>query len=429
MFNDSVYNLSFENFEESPAVLCFEVLEGLSGEDYLSVSTLARTKSFQGKQGNALLGSSACFSFEFEGQKEFFCGIVAECSEEPSPKGFSRLTFLIKTQRHLAGKEEKSAVFCETDFLSIFNGVFENSNFKLNSAYNINFCVQYGETDLDFFERLSENNGIFNFAKHNEKKCEIIVADSTDIFESYAPFGEGSSTFNDTFIKTRLERTENGEIFFGYGHKPLRVGAVLNFFDTEFIVCSVFHSGSQESAFGLKGRQDGYLCQVSAIPKKVFQNLPKSRTKPQISGVTLATVEGFSGSFASLDSQGRYSVRMQFDEENHRGAAASSPIYLSQNFAGENCGVHFPLLKGTPVLIAFENGDIDRPIALGALPKDNFKSPVNNKNPNQNILKTAGGIEFVFDDATKCLEITAPMNISIKAGGRLILQGKTVEIN
>jgi type VI secretion system secreted protein VgrG len=137
----------------------------------------------------------------------------------------------------------------------------------------------------------------------------------------------------------------------------------------------------------------------------------------------VAKTEGFSGSFASLDSQGRYTVRMPFDDEK------SCPIDLAQNFAGENCGVHFPLRKDTPVLIAFEDGDIDKPVALGALPRENCKSPVAGKNSHLNMLKTASGISICFDDSAKSLEIEAPMDISIKAGGRLVLQGSMVEIN
>jgi len=99
------------------------------------------------------------------------------------------------------------------------------------------------------------------------------------------------------------------------------------------------------------------------------------------------------------------------------------------NFADEDYGIHFPLKKDTPVLIAFENGDIDCPIALGALPKETCKSPVAKKNSHQNILKTSSGIKFLLDDSAESLEIEAPTNITIKAGGSLILEGKTVKIN
>jgi hypothetical protein len=45
------------------------------------------------------------------------------------------------------------------------------------------------------------------------------------------------------------------------------------------------------------------------------------------------------------------------------------------------------------------------------------------------MLKTASGIKVCMDDSAKSLEIEAPMDISIKAGGKLVLQGSAVEIN
>jgi uncharacterized protein (DUF2345 family) len=47
----------------------------------------------------------------------------------------------------------------------------------------------------------------------------------------------------------------------------------------------------------------------------------------------------------------------------------------------------------------------------------------------KSVIKTEGGIKITLDDATKSLKIEAPGNITIKAGGRLVLKGKMVEIN
>jgi uncharacterized protein involved in type VI secretion and phage assembly len=412
-----MFNLSVAGVSVKPAVLSFSLLEGISGDDYLNVHFLAPSDCSE-----AMFGKKASFSFEYESKEEFFNGIVAECSEEQSKAGFSRVTLHIKTLRHSLANEENCAVYCDTDAETIIRSLLKKNGIlakcELNSFYETNFKIQYNESDLAFLQRLLEDFNIIEFVKHSEGGSELVISDG-DVFEKNGL----------NLVKCRLEVKKSGNFFFGYGHSPLRPGMEFSAFGESFIICSAFHSGSQEAAFGLKNKTDGYTCQIAAFSKRMLRKLPHSKVKPQMPGVIVAKVEGFKGSFASLDGQGRYTVRMPFDEKNHNGALASNPIHLAQNFAGEDYGIHFPLKKDTPILIAFENGDIDSPVALGALPKETCKSPVAKKNSHQNILKTSSGIKLIFDDSSKSLDIEAPANISIKAGGRLILQGKMVEIN
>ncbi len=405
MSDSSLFNLSVGGLK--PAVLSFELLEGVFGDDYLKVDFLASSGCSE-----SLIGQEANFSFD----KEFFNGTVTQCSEEPSGTGFSRFALCVKTLRHSLDREKKCMVYSNTDAETIIRSF--GISVKLNSFYEVNFKIQYYESDLDFLQRLLREFNMIEFVKHSEGSSELVISDG-DAFE------EGRLNL----VKCRLQAEENGNFFFGYGHSPLRPGTEFNAFGESFIVCSAFHNGSQEAAFGLKDKIDGYTCQIAAFSKRMLRKLPHSKTKYRMPGVMVAKVEGFKGSFASLDEEGRYTIRMPFDEESDNGALASHPVYLAQSFAGEDCGVHFPLKKDTPVLLAFEDGDINRPIALGALPMENCKSPVAQENSHQNILKTSSGIKFLFDDSTGNLDIEAPANISIKADGKLILQGKMVEIN
>jgi len=417
MSNTSSFNLSVAGFSGKPAVLSFDLLEGISGDDYLNVSFLAPSNCSE-----SIFGKKSSFSFEYENKKEFFNGIITECSEEQSGTGFSRINLRVKTLRHYADKEKKCAVHCETDAESIIRSLLKKNGIlakcELNSFYETNFKIQYGESDLFFLQRLMESLNIIEYAKHSEGGSELAISDG-EVFEAQKL----------NFAKCRLEAKEDGNFFFGYGHSPLRPGTAFESFGETFIICSAFHVGSQEAAFGLKDKTDGYTCQIAAFSKRMLRKLPHSKAKPQVPGIIVAKTEGFKGSFASLDEQGRYTVRMPFDDENHNGTLASYPIHLAQNFAGEDYGIHFPLKKDTPVLIAFENGDIDCPIALGALPKETCKSPVAKKNSHQNILKTSSGIKFLLDDSNGSLDIESTANITIKAGGKLILKGNLVEIN
>jgi uncharacterized protein involved in type VI secretion and phage assembly len=414
--------------------------EGVYGNDLLTVVFQSPNCS-----PDTLIGKDVSFSFEYGGRKEFFNGIVTSCSKEQPKGGASIATLKAKTLRHLLDKEKKSAVYCKTNVEEIAKSILGKtgisaSKCSLSKYYETDFKVQYNESDLNFLQRLFEEHGIIEFVQHSSSSSELAVSDSNDFTAS-----------DSSFVKCRLESTETGNILYGYSHAPVRTGMSIDSFGETFIVYSAAHAGSQEAAFGIKGKTDGYSCQIMAFSKHALSSVPRIKEKPNVPGVIVAQIEGFKDSPAHIDSQGRYIIRMPFDEEN-KDMSSSTPVHLAQGFAGAGYGVHFPLRRGTPVLIAFEDGDIDKPIALGALPKDLCKGPADNNKSFRNILRTISGIEIVFDDEAKSLSVETPECISAKAGkelalkagkvmkmeadditikanSKLVLQGKKVEIN
>lgn len=109
---------------------------------------------------------------------------------------------------------------------------------------------------------------------------------------------------------------------------------------------------------------------------------------------------------AHLDEGGSYYVKFDFDSNN----LISPPLRLAQPYAGSEFGWHLPLTPGVTVLGAFENGDADRPILLGALPSDTTPSPVTANNPWQHIIRTAGNHTLLLDDSPtqEKIELTTP---------------------
>jgi uncharacterized protein involved in type VI secretion and phage assembly len=60
--------------------------------------------------------------------------------------------------------------------------------------------------------------------------------------------------------------------------------------------------------------------------------------------------------------------------------------------------MHFPLLKGTEVLVAFMGGDPDRPVILGAVPDSENYSVVTDKNHFYSQMVTPSGNRLMFSD-------------------------------
>ena len=62
--------------------------------------------------------------------------------------------------------------------------------------------------------------------------------------------------------------------------------------------------------------------------------------------------------------------------------------------------MHFPLRPGVEVVLAFVNGDPDRPIIVGAMHNHALPSVVNHASRTVNRIKTASGIVVDIGDGT-----------------------------
>jgi len=178
--------------------------------------------------------------------------------------------------------------------------------------------------------------------------------------------------------------------------------------NTEYLVTRVEHHGTQRRGLDLDARmaeenspdpsyQNHFRCLPASTPFR-----PRRTTeKPTVPGVLTATVESAGGDYAYVDDEGRYRARFRFDERNERSDGTRTlPIRLTQPYTGPDYGMHFPNHAETELVIAFENGDIDRPIALGTVPNAANASPTVAVNKMENILRTYGGNELLMDDTT-----------------------------
>jgi type VI secretion system secreted protein VgrG len=142
-----------------------------------------------------------------------------------------------------------------------------------------------------------------------------------------------------------------------------------------------------------------YAARFRAIPLDV-QFRPEQRTPwPSIHGLMHGHVAGDGpGTYAEIDDLGRYKVSLPFDSGNARGAAVSRWIRMAQPSSGSGYGSHHPLHKGVEVLIAFIDGDPDRPIIVGSVPNTHTVSPSTKQNATQSVIRTASGIHLEMED-------------------------------
>jgi type VI secretion system secreted protein VgrG len=177
--------------------------------------------------------------------------------------------------------------------------------------------------------------------------------------------------------------------------------------DGEYLTTELVHTGHHlggvagvKALLGLEEEPDEvYRVEVVAIPKGV-QFRPGRRTPtPRIYGTERAVVDGPADSdYAQLDEHGRYLVKMHIDESPARDGKASARVRMMQPHGGSPESFHFPLRKGTEVLLSFEGGDPDRPVIAGVVPNLVNPTGVTSANATRNILQTGGRNRFQLED-------------------------------
>jgi type VI secretion system secreted protein VgrG len=157
------------------------------------------------------------------------------------------------------------------------------------------------------------------------------------------------------------------------------------------------------------GRIDtGYRNEFTCHPLSLgAYSSPRETRWPHVGGLVHAKVDAEgSGKYAELDDEGRYKVNFYFPEKviyadkgDPGPGKRSIPLDMMQMHIGSSSGVHFPLLKGAEVLVAFTDGDPDRPVILGAHPNPDNPGVVTDKNTEDNVIVSPGGNKITLMDA------------------------------
>jgi type VI secretion system secreted protein VgrG len=177
-------------------------------------------------------------------------------------------------------------------------------------------------------------------------------------------------------------------------------------FNARYLVTAITHEGNllagapEVRALVHFDHDDVYRVSLDAIPAAVQYRAPRSSPSPRIYGTELARVCGAGESnYAQIDEHGRYKVKIHFDEGTERGGRASTWVRMLQPHGGSPEGFHFPLRKGTEVLLVFLGGDPDRPVISGVVPDAHTPSPVTRGNSTFNVIHTGGDNRLEMQDS------------------------------
>jgi len=141
---------------------------------------------------------------------------------------------------------------------------------------------------------------------------------------------------------------------------------------------------------------------IEAIPKGglIF---PEAAPAPRIEGMQTAIVNGPPGAEIHTDKRGRIQAQFHWDERSKGTRSGSTTCWLRvmQSMSGSGFGSHFTPRIGQEVVVAFENGNPDRPFVLGALYNEENPPPFVSEKGTRNGYKsrsTKGGQSSNFNE-------------------------------
>uniref|UniRef100_UPI000570E5F2 DUF2345 domain-containing protein n=1 Tax=Tatumella saanichensis TaxID=480813 RepID=UPI000570E5F2 len=148
-------------------------------------------------------------------------------------------------------------------------------------------------------------------------------------------------------------------------------------------------------------RDRDFEVHFGALPDSTdFCFRPAPGKRPVMAGTLPARVTSTTENdpYGHIDKDGRYRVNMLFDRDNWKKGFESLWVRQSRPYAGDTYGLHLPLLAGTEVAIAFEDGNPDRPYISGVLHDSAHGDPVTIRNYKRNVLRTPANNKIRLDD-------------------------------
>ncbi|WP_028294857.1 type VI secretion system Vgr family protein [Oceanobacter kriegii] len=147
-----------------------------------------------------------------------------------------------------------------------------------------------------------------------------------------------------------------------------------------------------------------FNCRVEAVPRGTL--IFPDAAAPKIQGLQTAVVTGPKGEEIHTDEYGRIKVQFHWDRLGKSDQESTCWLRVMQGFAGSEFGAYFLPRVGQEVVVAFENGNPERPFALGSLYHTEHKPPYSAQMGTRSGIRTrsmkGGGVdncnELYFED-------------------------------
>jgi len=141
--------------------------------------------------------------------------------------------------------------------------------------------------------------------------------------------------------------------------------------DTKYVLTRVEHEGFAPEEITSDANdataQERYRNTLTCAAEDVVFRPARVYPKPKVGGVQTATVTGPAGEEIYTDEHGRIKVQFHWDRDGKYDGSSSCWVRVATLWAGKNYGTVFLPRIGMEVVVAFEEGDPDRPIVVGCV--------------------------------------------------------------
>lgn len=171
-----------------------------------------------------------------------------------------------------------------------------------------------------------------------------------------------------------------------------RVSSLPAVFQDPIVITAVRLSASRSSALQVR---------FTAIPySETLCYRPPLKARPVVAGTLTARITSPKDNdiYAHQDKDGLYWVKFDADLDDKPLGYESMPVRLAKPYGGDTYGLHFPLIQGTEVAIAFHEGDPDRPYIAHALHDSRHPDHVSERNNTRNVIRTPANNKLRMED-------------------------------
>lgn len=228
------------------------------------------------------------------------------------------------------------------------------------------------DTDLLKFKGRAEKTQTTTLTQSNKDKWEVYLA----------PGGQAAQTDVDP-ARTLMEAAEaQAETISASGKDPdlfaggkVKIKTAMEGAATEtFLITEIVHEAYDETQLNAKGTDD-YRNSITVIKGDRVWRPRQPRGRPTMPGLQRAMVTGKAGEEIWVDANGRIKVQFLWDRYGKKDENSSCWVRVMQPLAGGWGGTWFLPRIGDEVLVAFIDGDADRPVVVGSLYNAEGKPP------------------------------------------------------
>lgn len=166
-----------------------------------------------------------------------------------------------------------------------------------------------------------------------------------------------------------------------------------------------------DRSYETNSNEPEYRNQFEAIPARVPLTPHRTTKRPKIEGTQVAIVAGPDGEEIHPDQYGRIKLWFPWDRKAKKDGTDTCWVRVAQNWAGSTWGGQIIPRIGMEVMVAFVDGDPDRPLVTGVVPNARQTVPYDlpaNKTRSTfrtNTHKGVGFNELRFEDAADNEEV------------------------